>query len=296
MSILLLFLMISFTPYLFLQCGKSYSFPYGGRMGRGFFCLNKMAWKLSSMKYNVIIWIICLLISSSLLAYGQGDKKFIRQGNSKYEKKEFADSEISYRKAIDMNKSSGDASFNLGDALFKQNKYEEAVKQFIENVKISEDNSKKSNSFYNLGNSLLKESKIQESIDAYKASLKLNPRNQETKYNLAYAQDLLKQQQQQQQDKNKQDQNKEDKEDKKDNKRNKDNNKNDQNKDQNKNQDNKQNQDQNQQQKQQQQQQGISKEDAKRLLDALASDEKNVQEKVKLAKASRERVNTLKNW
>ncbi len=58
---------------------------------------------------------------------------------------------------------------------------------------------KKSASLYNLGNSLLMANKVQESIDAYKGSLKLDPDNMEAKYNLAYAQDLLKEQQQQQQ-------------------------------------------------------------------------------------------------
>jgi hypothetical protein len=73
---------------------------------------------------------------------------------------------------------------------------------------------------------------------------------------------------------------------------------NNQNQDQNKNQDknqNKNDQDK-QQQKQQEQQQGISREDAERVLNALANDEKNVQEKVKLAKAAKEKVRTTKNW
>jgi len=75
----------------------------------------------------------------------------------------------------------------------------------------------------------------------------------------------------------------------------------DKNQDQNKENQNKDQQPQNQQDKnkdqQQQQQQGnISKEDAQRLLDALANDEKNVQEKVKEAKAAKARVRTLINW
>jgi hypothetical protein len=40
----------------------------------------------------------------------------------------------------------------------------------------------------------------------------------------------------------------------------------------------------------------MSKEDAKRLLEALASDEKKVQEKVKKEKANAARVRTLKDW
>jgi Ca-activated chloride channel homolog len=140
---------------------------------------------------------------------------------------------------------------------------------------------------------MLKANKLPESIDAYKNSLKLRPDNKEAKYNLSYAQDLLKRQQDQQkkqQEKDKQDQKKDkNKQDqKKDQKDQKD--QDDKNNDQKKDQNNKQD------QKQQPQQQEISKDDAQRLLNSLANDEKNVQEKVKLAKANKSKVRTVKNW
>jgi tetratricopeptide (TPR) repeat protein len=225
------------------------------------------------------------LLITALPAYAQqGDKKLIREGNREYEKEKYAESEILYRKAIDKNKESADAVFNSGDALYKQKKFEDAGKQFAENHDMNDDRKKKSASLYNLGNSLLMSDKVKESIDAYKGSLKLNPENMEAKYNLAYAQDLLRkqeeQQQQQQQDNQNQDQNKDqqNQQDKKDSG------------------DNKNNENQQQQQQDQQPQQGISKEDAERLLNALSNDEKNVQEKVKLAKALKTKTMTVKNW
>ena len=236
--------------------------------------------------------LICLFL---IIPYGlnaQSDKKFIRKGNREYGNSKFSESEILYRKAVDKNKQSPDAVFNIGDALYRQNKFEDAGKQFIENANQSEDKGKKSAGLYNLGNSLLKANKVQESIEAYKSSLKLNPESKEAKYNLAYAQDVLKQQQQQQQkqqqDKDKQDKNKDkNKEDQNKDKKDQNNKNNDQQKDQN-------NKDQKQQS--QEQQQGISKDDARRLLNALANDEKNVQKKVELAKASKSKVRTIKNW
>jgi alpha-galactosidase/6-phospho-beta-glucosidase family protein len=123
---------------------------------------------------------------------------------------------------------------------------------------------------------------LQESIEAYKNSLRLKPDNLEAKYNLAYAQDLLRKQQQEQQQQQQ-------------NKDNKDQNKDQENKEQEQKQDDQQKQNDDKQQKPQDQQ-SISKEDAERLLNALANDEKNVQEKVKLAKAAKTKVKTLKNW
>jgi Ca-activated chloride channel homolog len=229
----------------------------------------------------------------TVLINAQSDKKYIREGNREYAKNNFSESEVSYRKAIDKNKQSPNAVFNIGDALYKQKKYEDAGKQFIESTGQNEDGNKKADGLYNLGNSLLQANKIAESIDAYKGSLKLKPDNMQAKYNLAYAQDLLKKQQQQQQ---KQQQQKQDKDKSDKNKGDKEKDKEDQN--DNKNQQNSQQKDQNNpdQQKQQPQQQQISKEDAQRLLNALANDEKKVQEKVKLAKAVKEQVRTVKNW
>ena len=226
------------------------------------------------------IMLITFFILSQLVAYSQGDKKFIRQGNREYEKEKYSDSEISYRKALDKNNASADAVFNTGDALYRQKKYEEAGKQFSQNYDMNDNRLKKSSGLYNLGNSLLMANKVAESIDAYKASLKLDPDNMEAKYNLGYAQDLLKQQQQQQQQQ--QDQNKQDQQDQKEN----------QDQQQNKNQE----QQQQQQQQQSQQEQAVSKEDAERILNALANEEKDVQEKVKLAKAKKEQVRTIRNW
>ncbi|HLN19574.1 MAG TPA: tetratricopeptide repeat protein [Bacteroidales bacterium] len=213
--------------------------------------------------------------------YSQADKKYIRKGNREYSKNNYSDSEILYRKAGDENNHSYDASFNIGDALYKQEKYEDAVKQFADNTGKTDDLQKKSDAWYNLGNSLLNSKKLEESINAYKNALKLNPENLEAKYNLGYAQDLLKkQQQQQQQDKQNKDQQKQ--QDKKD---------------QQQGQQPENKEDTQQQQQQQQPQDGtLSKEDAERLLNALANDEREVQEKVKREKASKARTRVLKNW
>jgi len=239
------------------------------------------------------ILLLPALLLSGITLFAQGERKFIRQGNREFEKQNYSESEISYRRAIDKNKSSADAVFNAGDALYKQEKYEDAGKQFIESHRMNEDRDKKAGSMYNLGNSLLKAGKLKESIEAYKNSLRLNPGNMQAKYNLAYAQDRLKEQeeqQQQQQDQQNQDQNKD--------QQNQDQNKDQQDQNQDKQNDQKESEDQNKQDEQQQsdQQQSMSKEDAERLLNAIANDEKEVQEKVKEAKAAKQRVKTLKNW
>ena len=237
-----------------------------------------------------ILYGVTVLLSLFPSAYGQDGGEYIRKGNRLYRKNEYAGSEGMYRRAQSADRPSADAAFNLGDALYKQGRFGEATKEFTNTSQGGEvDSLKQAQSFYNLGNSLLKEQKFEESIRAYINSLKLDPANVQTKYNLAYAQDQLKKQQEQQKQ-----QQKDQKDQKKDQQK-------DQNKDQQKQDQNKDNQDQKQDQQQQPQQgqnpqQTMSRDDAKRLLDALAANEKETQEKVQRDRAVKAKVRVIKNW
>ncbi len=229
----------------------------------------------------------------------QKQKKYARQGNREYTEKDYEDSEMLYRRAIDADPSFNKAVFNLGDALYKQEKYKEAIERFKELSDKELDSRKLSDSYYNLGNALLKAGELEESIEAYKDALRNDPGNMEAKYNLAYALDQLEKQQQQE---NEQQDSEGDKQDEQD--RQQDSGSQDDQEDQQE-QDPGQQEDQEQQQQEQDQQddsgqpdqqQQMSKEDAERLLQALAENEEEIQEKVKKAKAAKSRVRTLKNW
>lgn len=233
---------------------------------------------------KVIITALCLLLVSTSLS-GQEEREYIRKGNRLYKKSEYAGSEGMYRRASAYDKPGGDSGFNLGSSLYKQGRFGEAAAEFSKSAASSmADSLKQAEGLYNLGNSLLKEQKFKESIDAYISSLKLNPANMAAKYNLAYAQDQLKKQEEQQQQQQNQDSNKDQQKDE-----NKDNKDDQQDKEQQRNEDEK-------QQQQQEQQPSISREDAKRLLDAMAANEKDTQEKVQRDKAARAKVRVIKNW
>ena len=247
------------------------------------------------LTYKIITAFILVLLYMTPLA-GQKHKKYTRQGNRDYGEKNFEDSEMLYRRAVDSDPSFNKAIFNLGDALYKQEKYEEALDNFRQLSEQEVNGEMLAGSYYNMGNSLLKSGKIEESIEAYKNALRKDPSNMKAKYNLAYAQDLLEQKEDQQQQQNQQKQ--DDRQQDQDQDQQQDEQSRDENEDQQQEDDQEQDQQQqqNQNQDQQQQQQQMSREDAERLLQALAENEKEVQEKVKKAKAAKARVRTLKNW
>lgn len=245
------------------------------------------------MKRWIFISIITLI---SVVAFGQNERKHIRSGNklfmdalkdtTKIDTVKFSNAETEYRKALNKKPNDIQWNFNLADAIYKQQRFDEAAGKFADLAEKMETPEEKARALHNLGNSQLLNQKLDESIETYKKALRQNPNDLDTKYNLAYAQLLKKQQEQQQQN---QDQNQDQQDQNQD--------KQDQNKDQ-QNQDQQQQQNQDQQQQQQQAQQNkISKENAEQLLQVLQNDEREIQDKVKKMQAAQaKRARTEKEW
>ncbi len=239
--------------------------------------------------------LLFVFLASPLFMFTFAQRSVVNKGVDQYEKGKFADAEVNFKKGVEDNPKSLPASFNLGDALYKQKKYDEAIKAYSSALAESKSNLEKSRIYHNIGNALLKSKKIKQSINAYADALKLNPDDKDTKYNLSYALSMLKNQ------KNNKNQNKNDKNNK---------NQKNQQKNQDQNQKNKQNQQKNKQQqnqnkqqnqpakqdqlKQQQQKDKISKQEAERMLEALKNNEKNLQKQ--LRKVQGKRVKTDKDW
>ncbi len=233
------------------------------------------------MKTKLIL--ISALISITLSTKAQTERSSIRQGNREFKKGQFLDSEISYRSALEKNPTSVKGNFNLGGALFKQDKFDEAKTTFEGITQSNADAHIRAKAFHNLGNTLFKQQKLAEAADAYKKALRLNPGDSETKYNLSEVLRMLREQQNQQ--------NQGDGKGKDDEKQN---DKNDDKQKQNDPQDKQD--DRNQQNKQQPQEQKISPEDARRMLEAIQKNERNVQQKVLEKQAKEAKVRVEKNW
>ena len=144
--------------------------------------------------------LILVLIFNCFFCFSQNKKTLIKEGNSLYNDSSYNMAEMKYRKSLEKDQDYFNAAFNLADAIYKQNRFEESTSLFDalkDNARNNEDLARIN---HNLGNSYLKENKLEQAIEEYKSSLRLNPNDEETRYNLAYAQ-KIKQQQDQQQDK-----------------------------------------------------------------------------------------------
>ncbi len=216
--------------------------------------------------------ILLLFVVMSMSA--QSDRQYVRQGNKQFRGADFANAEVSYRKALEKNDRNPQAHYNLGNSLLSQNKDSAAVAEYEKATKTETNPLRKAQAYHNMGVICQRHQMFGEAIEAYKNSLRLNPHDDETRYNLELCKRQQKKQQNQQNKDNKNNQDK------------KDNNKQDQQKQQ-----------QQQKQKQQQKQEPkMSKENAEQLLNAAMQQEKQTQERMKKAQQQPQRRNVQKNW
>ena len=252
--------------------------------------------------------ILFVMLLTGLLASAQQERKPIRDGNELYEKQKYDEAEKKYDEALAVKPNLVEGIYNKANVQYQKKDYENAAKQYETAAALSNDPMVKAKAYHNMGNSLLEAKKYKESVEAYKNALRLNPNDTDTKYNLAYALQKLKQEQQNQQQ-NK-DENKENKDDKNQDQKNMDEqgNQDKQNQQQQNQQDKKEEKNQEQQQNQQQEaekndekkaeprQAQISKADAEKLLDALKNEEQKVQLKRKKHKGQSTTGKVEKDW
>ncbi len=157
------------------------------------------------------LFILSLLMS--ITSFAQNKKSFLRDGNELYTDSSYNKAEMQYRKSLEKDQDYFNASFNLADAVYKQERYEESSALFDALIDNAPTENNLAKVYHNLGNSLVKEQKLDEAISAYKSALRINPEDKDTRHNLALTtqQKQQQEQQEQEQEENK-DEQKEDKE------------------------------------------------------------------------------------
>ena len=220
---------------------------------------------------------LCLLLVAASASAQMTDRQYIRQGNKQFRSGDYANAEVSYRKAIEKNAKNPQAAFNLGNALMAQKKDSAAVEQFQGAARLETNPLRKAQAYHNMGVICQTHKMYGEAIEAYKNALRLNPKDDETRYNLVLCKHQ-KQKQDQQQNQQGGDN------DKKQDDKQKDQQQPDQQKDK---QDDKQ---------QEQPKPQMSKDNAEQLLNAAIQNEKQTQEKMKQQQQQPQRRNVQKNW
>lgn len=253
------------------------------------------------------IFIIFLGITSLMFSQQKDPKdlerearKDVREGNELYNELKFEEAEIAYKKALDKNPNYAKASYNLANTIYQKNQNKEAVFQYDLAEKIAPNKMSKAEIFHNMGNSFMKEKQYDKAVNAYKNAMRNNSKDEETRYNLAMAQELLKNQQDKDnKDDNKDDKNKDqkdkdggdkDKKDEKDKDQDKGKDKEDEKGDPKNDKDDPQNQNQKPRPNQ------LSPDQMNQLLEAMSNEENKTQKKLNAQKARGRKIKQEKDW
>lgn len=254
------------------------------------------------MKRNILLALLTILTIS--VSAQKSVRKAIRKGNGAFKEQRYSAAEADYAKALEQDASSKQASFNLANTFYKQQRWDEALKEHEHYLTLeNEDPKKMADAWSNMGNTYLKKKanekhqgqqgmpqqgaapqqqakqadNLKASMEAYKNALRLNPTDNETRENLAIVQKMIKDQEgdgggdddkDQNQDQDKKDDKKEDqKQDPKDDK--KDDKKQDENQ--------------------------MSQDNIQQILEAIEQDERETQERVNQAKADERKRKSDRN-
>lgn len=241
--------------------------------------------------------------------FAQQKDKSLPKANEEYKESKFVEAEANYRISNSKFPSRTIASYNLGNAIYKQNQASEAKFAYAKSIKNAKTRPQKHKAYHNLGNVFMKEKNYTQAVEAYKNALRNKPSDEETRYNYALAKKMLKEnppkddkdKDKKDKDKDKKDQDKKDKDnkdkkdqdkDKKDDKGDKDKDKKDEKDKDGKNKDDKSK----DEEKPKPAPGGISKQRLESLLDAVSNEEKKVQDKVNASKVKGKPTKTEKDW
>jgi len=227
------------------------------------------------MKSRIFISLV-LLLAFSTAGISQSDRRQVRQGNKLYQDEKFNEAEMRYRQSLEENPQNYKGIFNLGNALYRQGRLDEAAELFQGLSQFAPGEHERAYAYHNLGNTFLRSQKYAESIEAYKNSLRINPDDEQTRFNLAYAMRLLQEQPPQDQGSDGEKDQQKDRDEQKD-------------------QQPQQGED-DQPQQQQPRPDQISPQDAERILDALNQKEQKVQEELKRDQTQRAPARQAREW
>lgn len=229
-------------------------------------------------------------------------RNYLSEASLQLQKEQFPAAEADYRKAISLNPENETGKYNLGNAYYKKEKNPEAQMRFKQAAAVATKKAEKHKAFHNLGNTFMNEKNYAAAVDAYKNALRNNPTDDETRYNLALAKDMLEKNPPQDdggggEDKKENEEKEKEKEQEKENNDGEPEDKEEENKGENEKPQQPKEGDEEEQPKQQQPIPGqLSPQQIQSLLEAMNNEEEKVQEKVNAQKQKGAKVNSNKDW
>lgn len=162
------------------------------------------------MNSKSIFSLLMILFGAGIFSAQKSYDALIYEGNQNFDKKKYDAATSKYADAIQKNAKDFTAHYNLGNALYKSEKYKEAQAEFEKANQLAKNLPDKSAALHNLGNAYMKMQEPEKAAEFYKQSLKNDPYSEATRKNYEIAK-LEQKQKEEQQKKGKEGEGKDDK-------------------------------------------------------------------------------------
>lgn len=155
---------------------------------------------------TIIFTLLATIFCGEALAQRMPERHLVRKGNRQYERAKYDESIDNYSRALQKDPNCFEAKFNTANVQMQKELYEKAEQTLRKLAQDSTRTElERGDVSYNLGNALFAQQKLEEALDCYRNAMRMNPDDVDAKHNYALTKLLLQQQQdQQQQDQNNQ--------------------------------------------------------------------------------------------
>ena len=147
--------------------------------------------------------VLFLALSAAFPAQGQSrkdiaKKDLLKQGNRMYKRAEYDRADSLYAQAVALDTTYATGWYNLGNSLYLGGDAAQAQAAWMKSLFNTPQDDQRAPVLYNLGGVEMDKKNYAEAIKLYKDALRRDPSDEQARYNLALAQQLLKDQQQNQ--------------------------------------------------------------------------------------------------
>ena len=147
--------------------------------------------------------VLFLALSAAFPAQGQSrqdiaKKDLLKQGNQMYKRAEYDRADSLYAQAVALDTTYATGWYNLGNSLYLGGDAAQAQAAWMKSLFNTPQDDQRAPVLYNLGGVEMDKKNYAEAIKLYKDALRRDPSDEQARYNLALAQQLLKDQQQNQ--------------------------------------------------------------------------------------------------
>lgn len=134
--------------------------------------------------------ILSLIITGAL--YGESLYSRIEKGSTLYKDEKYDQALKSFVDAQIESPEELKLKYNVANAHYKMRNYQEAVKNYQDVVATAQDIQLEEKSLYNIGNCRYRQGRLEEAVEYYKKALELDPHDHHAKYNLEFVREEIK--------------------------------------------------------------------------------------------------------